>query len=287
MRNEPVLRRIRCSARNRAGNRCGRWAALGAAVCSYHGASPAVRENGQRRELIAELLQGDPRPLAVVLRDSVAVADAVLQDLVADVTAGDITPDTIDRLVLAAGRASQLARTALDAGVADDAAETITRQHGSAIASAMAQLTSALLPRVAAGRQDGAALRDWIRQAVPAVLRGQPVPPPPPLWRMTSAPQLESGEAIRERERRAVAVVLGEAEEAVLSGREAVLDRESTEPPNGAPGYRPVARATVSEPRVTHSEPVPPTVEDLRRGRGFSPWRDDRSPLTRPITEED
>lgn len=183
---------------------------------------------------------------------------------------GDVTPDTIDRLMLAAGRASQLAKVAIDSGVTDDAGAEIARQRGQAIAAVMRRLTSALLPRVAAGAHDTAALRTWIDQAVPAVLRGQPFPAPPILWRLTFAPALESGETVRRRERQAVRVILGEAEEAVLSGREAVLDPTSS----ASIPVEPTPSAASLDLEWLMPVPPPTTAQDHASCAGCPPGAD-------------
>ena len=41
-----------CTATNRAGNRCGRYPAIGATVCHFHGgAAPQVRRQAKRRRV--------------------------------------------------------------------------------------------------------------------------------------------------------------------------------------------------------------------------------------------
>jgi hypothetical protein len=72
-----------CTATNKAGNRCGRWAIAGGMVCPKHGgAAPQVREAARRR-----LLQHAPMAIRVlhdVARDANAPAAARVR------AAGDI-----------------------------------------------------------------------------------------------------------------------------------------------------------------------------------------------------
>lgn len=47
-----------CTATNRAGNRCGRYPAIGATVCHFHGgAAPQVRRQAKRRRIEARARQ--------------------------------------------------------------------------------------------------------------------------------------------------------------------------------------------------------------------------------------
>jgi hypothetical protein len=67
---------------------------------------------------LAQLLQGDPRPLAEVLLDATHTADAVFRELRLQVAAGDtVTVDQLDRLLERARLAHHLARTTVETGV--------------------------------------------------------------------------------------------------------------------------------------------------------------------------
>ena len=276
-----VLRRTRCAARSkRSGERCRNYCPPGSAVCRMHGANtPQAVAGAERREIIAELLAADPRPLRLVLRDAVTVSDAIMCDVRAEIDrTGTASPETIDRLALAAGRAAQLARVALDVGLTDDEGEIVAQQHGEAVARALRVLIAPLLPRVAAGPADARALSGWLRAAVPLALRSQPVPEPPTMWRMSHAPELESRAAMRRREAEAVDVFMVEAEAAVAEG----MAREDGRPGRGgiaAPGT--VTTSTPLTADVTRDD-APLTLADLRAGRGPNAWRGS-SPLTERI----
>ena len=279
-----ILRRTRCAARSkRSGERCRKWSAPGASVCHLHGArSPQAVAGAERREIIAELLAADPRPLRIVLRDAVTVSDVIMQDVRAEIDrTGSASPETIDRLALAAGRAAQLARVALDVGLTDDEGEIVAQAHGESLARALRIVLAPLMPRVAAGPADARAISEWLRRAVPLALRQEPVPEPPTTWRMSHAPELESGEMRRRRERTVEDALMAEASDAVAEG---LAPREDDRPGRGRLGIAAPGAVTTSTPLSARVDrDVPLSLDDLRAGRGPNAWRDSGSPLTERI----
>ena len=276
-----VLKRTRCSARSkRSGRRCENYCRPGAAVCWAHGGKrQRTQVAAERRELIAELLGADPRPVRLVLRDAVTVSDAIMQDVRAEVQrTGSVSPELIDRLALAAGRAAQLARVCVDVGITGEEPEIIARQHGEAVARALRVVLAPLLPRIAAGPADARRVRDWLGKAVAAALRGEEPEPPPALWRMSHAPELESREMLRRREAEAVDALMVEAEAAVAEG---MAPRKDGRPGNRASSGQVIAPKTVPASPLSMDvtrDDVTPTPGDLRHGRHpvnpgrGSPW---------------
>jgi uncharacterized membrane protein len=108
-----------CSAHTRRGTPCRRYCAVGKTVCTQHGgAAPQVIRKANERATLAQLLQGDPRPLAEVLLDATHTADAVFRELRLQVAAGDtVTVDQLDRMLERARLAHHLARTTVETGV--------------------------------------------------------------------------------------------------------------------------------------------------------------------------
>lgn len=138
------------------------------------------------RRTLAELLRdGDVRPVADVLVDAMATADAAMRDVRAEVVEtgerdGSVPIELVDRLLQMAGRASSLAKTLADVGIGQQLA-------GAAQEQAVADLTVATLDRMRRAFLDGlalpsvpaSALAAWWDEAVRMALldlRIEPVP---------------------------------------------------------------------------------------------------------------
>jgi hypothetical protein len=109
-----------CTATS-AGSRkpCRAYARPGTTVCKDHGGSaPQVLRKAEERMTLAQLLQGDPRPLGEVLIDATHTADALMRTYKARVLAGEtLDADLLTRLVEATARAHHLAETTARLGV--------------------------------------------------------------------------------------------------------------------------------------------------------------------------
>jgi len=98
---------MRCTATSkRSGQQCRRFVMVGKRVCWHHGATAG--RNGKEAALaesdvaatIAAYMQDDPRPIAEILTDAMAVHDAVLRATKARVMAGEnVTADDVDRMI--------------------------------------------------------------------------------------------------------------------------------------------------------------------------------------------
>jgi len=117
-----ILREIpprRCAGRSsRSGEQCRQWALVGATVCVAHGArAPQVRAAADRRVGLAEAIAAAPRRSPQeILVDATHAADVLLGQAVA--AAGEpMSVDQLDQVVSSIGRAAQLAKVALDAGL--------------------------------------------------------------------------------------------------------------------------------------------------------------------------
>jgi chemotaxis response regulator CheB len=73
---------------------------------------------------IAQLLQGDPRPLPVVMTDAVHNVDAAMQDARLRLLEGDtVTVDQLDRMLELSRLAHHLSRTMIETGIFAKVAE--------------------------------------------------------------------------------------------------------------------------------------------------------------------
>jgi hypothetical protein len=110
---------VRCTATNRRGERCGKWAKVGGTTCELHGAQAGqvVRKRDERMTF-AQLLQSDPRPVGEVLLDALHNADVAMQDMRAGLATGEpVTVDQLDRFINLSRLTHHLAKTTVDAGV--------------------------------------------------------------------------------------------------------------------------------------------------------------------------
>jgi len=111
---------IHCSARckPRGGERCRMRAVPGTTVCRQHGGeSPQALARAQVRLTLAELASTDPRPMAEVLRDAVALADVAQRDCWSALRAGELTPAVADRLLETARYSAALVKVAVGSGL--------------------------------------------------------------------------------------------------------------------------------------------------------------------------
>lgn len=121
-RRGQILREIpprRCAGRSsRSGEQCRQWALVGATVCVAHGArAPQVRAAAERRVSLAEeLVKAPRRSPQQILVDATHAADVLLGRAVA-AAAEPMSVDQLDQVVSSIGRAAQLAKVAMDAGL--------------------------------------------------------------------------------------------------------------------------------------------------------------------------
>jgi hypothetical protein len=119
-----------CSAiAKRTGQRCQRYAMVGALVCPMHGMNGNARHNATVKLGIAELLTRDPRPLREVIADAVAISDSVMGELRSAVEHGDTSLATISRLIESARYTATMAKLAIDSGVPHIAADSSRWDH--------------------------------------------------------------------------------------------------------------------------------------------------------------
>lgn len=105
----------------RSRERCRRRATLGAVVCVMHGAgSGRVKAKAAERVGLAEALaSSERRHPGEVLLDALHTADVLARGALDEVKAGRVTVRTLQQLVDSTERASRLAKTTLDAGLAE------------------------------------------------------------------------------------------------------------------------------------------------------------------------
>jgi hypothetical protein len=135
--------RTRCTAKKRSGEPCKLSAIAGGKVCRCHGGQlPVVQRAAAQRVALYEALDvGEHRPVWQVLLDTVHAADVVMRDLRATLGEdGAVTPEQLDRFVQAVERAGRMAKTAIDARVAEMQVRDLHQQ-----AAALTPLLSPLL----------------------------------------------------------------------------------------------------------------------------------------------
>ncbi len=128
---------VKCTATvRRTGKPCGRWAAVGAVVCSSHGgAAPQVQRAAETRLTLAQLMASGRDPRAALL-DALGTADGFfrlgkLRLLAGEKLSAEETTEHLAHLQ----RLAQLAKTAIDARLVDSLTEDRGRHF-----EAMAQL---------------------------------------------------------------------------------------------------------------------------------------------------
>ena len=128
----------------------------GTTVCRQHGGeSPQALARAQVRLTLAELAITDPRPMAEVLRDAVALADVAQRDCWSALRAGELTPAVADRLLETARYSAALVKVAVDSGLPlhddDDRVplEGFSDVAADALASIVDQLTGVIEVRSA------------------------------------------------------------------------------------------------------------------------------------------
>jgi hypothetical protein len=179
-----VLPSVRCTAHSkRTGEPCGNFAT----VCRLHGSSARhVRNAASARVTLATLLKSDPRPVWDVVLDAVATADALMTDLKLGITAGaddphaePLDPAQLSRLSDAVKLAHSLASSAITVR-AYELKSQVAELDGERLADAVLAAVMVLLDALGiADPGDRAEVDAWLRRALGAALRGQPVPDPP------------------------------------------------------------------------------------------------------------
>jgi hypothetical protein len=170
------------------GNRCGNWARPGATTCRFHlGNSPHVQEKAMQRLTFAELLRHDPRPIAEVIIESVAISDAAMMDLKMSIMdehaeTGTVTADNLTRLFQYAERANKLAKAAHDAGIAElqlRQRERDLNMETQIVVDTVTALGTSLVTALGLDPLRTKAMDGWVLAATAAALTGEPIPDPP------------------------------------------------------------------------------------------------------------
>jgi hypothetical protein len=106
---------MRCTATSKhTGERCKKYAVVGATVCNMHGVTGATSRRAEERVTLAQLLEGDRRHPWEVVLDATYTMDAIVRDFRAEVVAGEtITVDQLDRLINVNQIRHHLATTAI------------------------------------------------------------------------------------------------------------------------------------------------------------------------------
>jgi hypothetical protein len=178
---------IHCSARAKhSGERCKNWARPGTLVCRYHGGeSPQALARAQVRLTLGELAQADPRPMAEVLRDAVALADVAQRDVWSALRNGEVDASVADRLLEVARYSAALVQVAVNAGLPlhEDDTRVPVETFSDVAAAALADVADTLTGLVEVRSPDDVAYRErvstWSRDALRARLRSEPLPPFP------------------------------------------------------------------------------------------------------------
>lgn len=177
---------VKCSAHSkRTGAPCQRWASPGSTVCVHHGARAGqVQRKAQERAATTAVLGGlrlDPnfksRSPAEVLRGHLAVLDELAQGAQAQVRAGAISADAIDRVVEMTKLVVQVAKITQDSG-ADDTVERAKAQAmaftGSVVARILRVVTGELVDGLVPEGEHRLAVHEWTVNALVALLDGGP-----------------------------------------------------------------------------------------------------------------
>jgi hypothetical protein len=110
---------MQCTAKTRRGTQCMNFCAVGRLTCRLHGGNAGqVVRKADERVTLAQLLQSDPRPVAVVLMEAVHNVDAVARDMRAGIEEGEpVTLDQLDRFLSVNRVTAHLAKTVVETGV--------------------------------------------------------------------------------------------------------------------------------------------------------------------------
>lgn len=189
---KPIPPPIKCDARSkRTGEKCGRWATPGLYPprCYYHGGAPGTgappphdaagkAEAGRYLATLVDRLNGERRPVWAVIADAVHHADALMCEARAQIEAGNLSPDALERLESATRLAHGLASAAVTAKAAE-----LQGQAAAVWSDAMASRVYVLLDSwlgLPAGSQAVAAGLEGVLSAVD--IEGE-APRPPAGWR--------------------------------------------------------------------------------------------------------
>lgn len=167
----------------------------GTLVCRLHGGlSPQALACGQVRLSLSEIAQANPRPLAEVLRDAVALADVAQRDCWSALRAGELDASVADRLLEVARYSAALVQVAVNAGLPlhDDDARVPVEAFSDVAAAALASVADTLVGLVEVRSPEDIACREqvseWARDALRARLRSE-LPPPLPVRTTIAEPE--------------------------------------------------------------------------------------------------
>jgi hypothetical protein len=152
-------------------------------LCSTHATNrgPILRKADQRMTL-AQLMKTDRRPVGEVLLDAVHVSDVIMNQLRIQVEAGDVSLDTVTRLLEYSNRAGKLAKTTIDAGVAVKLVEQKERNQAleaQVVTNALVNVIDGLLDALPVDPVRRVVLKQWALSAIVANLGGEALPPVP------------------------------------------------------------------------------------------------------------
>jgi len=129
-----------------------------------------VAKANERVTLAQLLASGERRHPGLVLLDATHFLDVLMRDARARLgEGGEVTPDELDRFVQAVGRAAHLAKTTLDAGVAQQLADQLRRSNeleGAIVAAVLGRTLDSLADALGLGYE----WRDWATQVARAEL---------------------------------------------------------------------------------------------------------------------
>jgi hypothetical protein len=135
---------------------------------------------------LAQLMKGDKRPVGEVLLDAVHVNDVLMNQLKAEVEGGDVSLDTVTRLIEASARAGKLAKVTIDAGVAVKLVEQRERNlelEGRLVTEIMTDVLSHVVNGLGLNAVRAKDVRDWALATMVARLGGPDVElPSAPYW---------------------------------------------------------------------------------------------------------
>jgi hypothetical protein len=143
---------------------------------------------------LSEIAQANPRPLAEVLRDAVALADVAQRDCWSALRAGELDASVADRLLEVARYSAALVQVAVNAGLPlhDDDARVPVEAFSDVAAAALASVADTLVGLVEVRSPEDIACREqvseWARDALRARLRSE-LPPPLPVRTTIAEPE--------------------------------------------------------------------------------------------------
>jgi hypothetical protein len=183
---------MKCTAHNRRGEPCQKFAVPGSVVCTVHGGlAPNTVAKAEVRMTLAQLLKEDPRPVGVAMLDALSTIDAIFRE--AKVRVGDETnAEDLGRLLEAAERVMKLGKTFVDTGLVAKLTEQASRDmelEGKIMVEVVSNVVDSLVNLLPISLNDRAAWRTYALGTAMAALVNKPehAPPPPPPLRMIDA----------------------------------------------------------------------------------------------------